>query len=230
MSNMLAWKYEGREVRTVQREGQPWWVAKDVCDVLELSNPSEALRGLDDDERDTLSNPEGISTDGRAQSINIVNEPGLYSLILRSRKPEAKRFKRWITHEVIPSIRKTSGYSMPNSRGSVVQQAEFLLELARKEEEQDRQIADAKRIAQAALDVSESNYGMYSVLAFARLHNLPMPNAQASNHGKNLSNVCKERGLKTGRVRDARWGSVNTYPETLLREYFGWDCAAKEVC
>lgn len=90
-------------VRTVIREGQPWFVAADVCRVLELSNPTVAVERLDEDERAKLNL-------GRQGEGTIVNEPGLYTLVLGSRKPEAKAFKRWITHEVIPSIRQTGGY------------------------------------------------------------------------------------------------------------------------
>lgn len=91
------------QVRTINRNGEPWFVAKDVCLALEISNPSDALKRLDEDERARLNL-------GRQGETNIVNEPGLYSLVLGSRKPEAKAFKRWITHEVIPSIRKNGGY------------------------------------------------------------------------------------------------------------------------
>nr|WP_276798908.1 Bro-N domain-containing protein [Cloacibacillus porcorum] len=86
----------------MERDGDPWWVAKDVCDVLELSNPRSTLALLDEDEKGV----QNLNTLGGNQSMTIINEPGLYSLILRSRKPEAKAFKRWITHEVIPAIRK----------------------------------------------------------------------------------------------------------------------------
>lgn len=91
------------EVRTVIREGQPWFVAADVCRVLELSNPTVAVERLDEDERAKLNL-------GRQGEGIIVNEPGLYTLVLGSRKLEAKAFKRWITHEVIPAIRKHGAY------------------------------------------------------------------------------------------------------------------------
>lgn len=98
------------EVRTVIVDDEPWFVAADVCRALELGNPSQAISRLDDDEV-TLTTNEGHSGKlGGPQKMNIVSEAGLYSLILKSRKPEAKRFKRWITHEVIPTIRKTGGY------------------------------------------------------------------------------------------------------------------------
>ena len=91
-------------MRTLTDEaGEPWFVAKDVCDILEISNPSDALKRLDDDERSRFNL-------GRQGETNIVNEAGLYVLVLGSRKPEAHEFKRWVTHEVLPQIRKTGGY------------------------------------------------------------------------------------------------------------------------
>lgn len=94
------------EVRTITNEGEPWFVAADVCRALELDKTWNALQRLDDDEKGTTS----ISTLGGTQEMSIINEPGLYTLVLGSRKPEAKAFKRWITHEVIPTIRKTGSY------------------------------------------------------------------------------------------------------------------------
>ena len=89
-------------VRIITREGEPWFVAADVCRALENSNNRDALSQLDDDEKGvTLTDPPGGE-----QELLIINEPGLYTLVLDSRKPEARAFKRWITHEVIPAIRK----------------------------------------------------------------------------------------------------------------------------
>ena len=95
------------DVRTVLKDGEPWFVAADVCKALEIGNPTDVMRRLDADER-TLVSIEGASN---GLPVNAVNEPGLYTLVLSSRKPEAKAFKRWITHEVIPSIRKHGLYA-----------------------------------------------------------------------------------------------------------------------
>jgi anti-repressor protein len=105
MSNEIQQFYfNNAALRTLTDEaGEPWFVAKDVCDILEISNPSDALKRLDDDERSRFNL-------GRQGETNIVNEAGLYSLVLGSRKPEAHEFKRWVTHEVLPQIRKTGGY------------------------------------------------------------------------------------------------------------------------
>lgn len=94
------------EVRTLNIENEPWFVASDVCKALDLGNASMTLSRLDDDEKGVSL----IDTLGGLQNMVTVNEPGLYTLVLGSRKPEAKAFKRWITHDVIPSIRKNGGY------------------------------------------------------------------------------------------------------------------------
>lgn len=101
--------YQDREIRTVIQDGQPWFVAKDVCGVLEIGNSRQALARLDEDESASfeMTHPQSST---KLIMMQAINEAGLYTLILGSRKPEAKQFKRWITHEVIPTIRKTGGY------------------------------------------------------------------------------------------------------------------------
>lgn len=99
----------GQRVRVVEGpDGEPWFVARDVCDCLELADTNKALLGLDHDEK---CEHEDYSCSGRRPLI--ISEPGLYSLILRSRKPQARTFKRWITHDVLPALRRTGHYSMP---------------------------------------------------------------------------------------------------------------------
>jgi len=99
--------YSGNQVRTIIKDDEVWFVAKDVCDILNHSNHKMAVSRLDEDE---VNKVYLIDSLGRQQQTTVVNEAGLYSLILTSNKPEARQFKRWITHEVIPTIRKTGGY------------------------------------------------------------------------------------------------------------------------
>lgn len=96
-------------VRTTMINGEPWFVAVDVCKALEIKNSRDAMTRLDDDEKDVAL----TDTLGGVQTSTVVNESGLYALVLGSRKPEAKAFKRWITHDVIPSIRKHGAYITP---------------------------------------------------------------------------------------------------------------------
>ena len=111
-------EFKGVKVRTVMNNGEPWFVASDVCEILDHSNSRAAIDSLDDDEK-------GVTiayTLGGNQQVNIINEPGLYRLIFTSRKDEAKEFKHWVFHEVLPSIRKTGKYELAanTDRKSVV--------------------------------------------------------------------------------------------------------------
>jgi prophage antirepressor-like protein len=109
-NGLKVFEFESRQVRVVDVDGEPWWVAKDVCDVLELG--TEQIRRLDDDEKGLRK----MQTLGGIQSLSVISESGLYALIVRSNKPEAKRFRKWVTSEVLPSIRKTGVYVSPRGK------------------------------------------------------------------------------------------------------------------
>lgn len=100
--------FRGASLRTLTDEaGEPWFVLKDCMSILDLGNPTETVKMFDKDE---FSTTEVIDSIGRRQQTYIISEPGLYRLVMKSRKPEAKEFQRWVTHEVLPQIRKTGGY------------------------------------------------------------------------------------------------------------------------
>lgn len=142
------------KVRTVQRDGAPWFVAADVCRALEIRNNRDALERLDDDEKGVAS----TDTLGGEQKVTTVNEPGLYALVLGSRKPEAKAFKRWITHEVIPSIRKNGAYATEDTIDRIVEDPDFGIRLlgqlkeerARRKALEERAALDAPKVLFAA--------------------------------------------------------------------------------
>jgi len=100
------------QIRVTEKDGQPWFVAKDVCDILGIANPSDAMNMLESDEKFTLGISEGKNLGFKHTNagINIINESGLYTIILRSNKPEARIFRKWVTSEVLPAIRKHGGY------------------------------------------------------------------------------------------------------------------------
>lgn len=146
-------------LRTIEKDGEPWFVATDVCKALEIGNPSQAMVRLDLDEKDTL-----ISNEGR--QMNIVSESGLYSLVLSSRKKEAKAFKRWVTHDVIPTIRKHGAYMTADTIKKAMQSPDFIIQLAtelKAEQDKNRQLeskieADKpKTIFADAVSVSHSS-------------------------------------------------------------------------
>jgi|GEM_PF-6565186 len=111
-SAIIPFSYDTQEIRVIKDEsGNPWWVAKDVCDILGLVDTNKAVVALDDDEKGANK----VRTQGGAQEMITISESGLYTLIIRSNKPEAKKFRKWVTSEVLPQIRKTGLYQSPVS-------------------------------------------------------------------------------------------------------------------
>lgn len=161
-------QYAGQQVRTIVVDGEPWFVLRDVMDVLGIGNPTETVRSLEEDE---FSSTEVIDSIGRRQSAYIVNEPGLYSLILRSRKAEAKAFKRWITHDVLPTIRRTGRYGSDVDMLTALPSAKLLrlaAEAAERAETLEAKVAaDAPKVE--AYDAFMDADGTYSVGAVAKM-------------------------------------------------------------
>ena len=145
-------------VRVVIRDDEPWFVAADVCRALDVGNPSQALTRLDEDEKmTTLISNEGAAS-GKS-SMAFVNEPGLYALVLSSRKKEARAFKRWITHEVIPDIRKHGMYMTSSIVQQVVGNPRAFAELALAyADEKDRRVAAERKIEEQKPLVQFANH------------------------------------------------------------------------
>lgn len=122
MSNIQIFNYQSNEVRTVEMGGEPWFVLKDVCNILGISKYRDTAARLDADERGSVE----VDTLGGTQQVIAVNESGLYHVILRSDKPEAAPFRKWVTSEVLPTLRKTGSYMMPKMTKEM--QAIFLLD------------------------------------------------------------------------------------------------------
>lgn len=164
MSNLLLFSYNDQQVRTVEIDGEPWLVIADVCKVLGLSNPTMAAQSLDEDD---LSTTEVIDALGRKQQVRTTNESGVYQLIFQSRKPEAKQFKRWVTHEVIPQIRETGRYNAPVLTGPELM-ARALIEATATIEKADALVLELKPKAEA-FDALVSSTGDYSINETAKI-------------------------------------------------------------
>ncbi|QMS91721.1 hypothetical protein HUN01_30525 [Nostoc edaphicum CCNP1411] len=136
MSNLSIFSFESHEIRFIDTAESPWWIAQDICKVLELDDVSKAVSRLDDDEKLIRT----LRVSGQGRETLCVNESGLYSLVLTSRKAQAKRFKKWLTSEVIPAIRKTGVYSVQSLR-SLTSNAK-LVELTDKQNTLRQQIKD----------------------------------------------------------------------------------------
>lgn len=123
MNELRLFQFEDNQIRTVSSNGIIWFAAVDVTDALGIKNPSDAIKPLDEDERTRFNL-------GRQGSANFISEPGLYKLIGASRKPAAKRFNRWVTHEVLPSIRKHGAYMTPETIEKAIYNPDFIINLA----------------------------------------------------------------------------------------------------
>jgi prophage antirepressor-like protein len=120
---ILPFSFNGNQLNVIQQNEEAWFNAKDVCFLLEIQNVTQAVNRLDEDERSMFNI-------GRQGETNFINESGLYSLVLSSRKPEAKQFKRWITHEVLPAIRKHGGYLTPTKTEELLANPDLIIEMA----------------------------------------------------------------------------------------------------
>ena len=217
-------------VRVTQRDDGLWFVAADVCAALDIANSRDAVASLDDDERDVAT----IDTLGGKQTMTLVSEPGLYSLILRSRKPEARVFKRWITHEVIPSIRKHGSYALPNFNSPIeAAEAWIAAEKARlaaedvavhairtKAEIGSRREATSMATASAAVRKNHAledtlgigrNYRQVKAVEWLAEEFLSLP-GMYSQVGKKISELSARMGYPTRMVPDEKYpGGVKSY-------------------
>lgn len=135
MSNIQIFNYQSNEVRTVEMGGEPWFVLKDVCNILGISKYRDTAARLDADERGSVE----VDTLGGTQQVIAVNESGLYHVILRSDKPEAAPFRKWVTSEVLPSIRKNGAYMTPETLQAAILNPDTMIQLCQQlKAEQDK--------------------------------------------------------------------------------------------
>nr|DAK43792.1 MAG TPA: repressor domain protein [Bacteriophage sp.] len=181
-------------VRTMVINGSPWFVAKDVCECLDINNSRQALARLDSDEKNSVILNDG--TPGNPEK-GIVNEYGLYSLVLSSRKPSAKAFKRWITHEVIPAIRKHGAYMTGETLEQALTSPDFLIRLATELKTEQ----EARKMAEAQIEADKPK------VLFA--------DSVAASHGSilvgELAKLLNQNGIDIGQNRLFNWLRENGY-------------------
>jgi anti-repressor protein len=150
MNELQVFSYEGNEVRTVQKDGETWWVVADVCDYFGVTNRNRAMQGIDEDEKGGTQ----MMTPGGTQQVAIVSEAGLYSLLfalqpskargvsdeyIAERELQLRKFRRWVTHEVLPSIRKHGAYMTPETIEAALINPDTIIRLATKLKEEQEQ-------------------------------------------------------------------------------------------
>jgi len=214
---LQSFKFDLTPIRAVMIDGEPWFIATDVTFVLGLGNPRSSLGLLDEDEKGVHS----MDTPGGTQQATIINESGLYSLILRSRRPEARPFRKWITSEVIPSIRKTGSYGLPPAPLALPSYPDALRQLASTIEEKDRLVQEnAALIPKAeAFDALMESDGTYSVSATAKILNLGLGQTK-------LFALLRERGILMDRKRSGNENHNVPYQKYLDAHYFTVDTKA----
>lgn len=203
MTDLTVFTYDAADVRTFLRDGEPWFVAPDICSVLGIGNPRQAVSYLDDDE--VIQVPV-ITNDGSGRELptNLVSEAGLYSLILRSRKPEAKAFKRWITHEVLPAIRKTGRFeSTPAIPQTYAEALQLAADQARQLVEREHQLLEAAPKVEA-WDQLASADGDYAVADAAKMLSR---NPQIVIGRNRLFSWMSQEGWIYRRGGDKRWAA-----------------------
>ena len=198
--NEMVKVFENKEfgkVRVVTIDKEPWFVSADVCRALEIGNPRQAMTRLDDDEKNTVILNDG--TPGNPEKT-VVNEPGLYSLVLSSRKPSAKKFKRWVTHEVLPSIRKHGMYATKETVEAMINDPDYGIELLKtiKEERQ------AKEQLKVELDQSKEWYTIKRVAQFNDV-------SWKTFSWRKLKEASADLGYEVKKAFDANYGQGNVY-------------------
>jgi prophage antirepressor-like protein len=221
MSNIIPFNYESQQIRVIQDEqGEPLWVAKDVCQILGLEDTHKAVERLDEDEKGRKT----IPTLGGNQEMWVINEPGLYTLIIRSNKPDAKKFKRWITHEVLPSIRKTGSYEVGtlSEIDLIIKSAQALKQIELKQIDHDNRLT----FLEVKSYQNSGHTGYWTISAWCKLNNLMLTLDEANRKGRESVKLSREWCVEIGKVRDERFGEVNSYREDVLEEIF----SLTEVC
>ena len=201
------------QVRTMMISGSPWFVAKDVCECLGITKHRDAVSRLDGDERGSVE----VDTLGGTQQMAAVNEYGLYSLVLSSRKPSAKAFKRWITHEVIPAIRKHGAYMTGETLEQALTSPDFLIRLATELKTEQ----EARRLAEQKIEADKPK------VLFA--------DSVAASHGSilvgELAKLLNQNGIDIGQNRLFNWLRENGYRYaargriTTCRRKEVWKCS-----
>lgn len=194
--NQLTEVFNGHHLRVIQQNGEAWFLLNDVVRILELSNSRMVKDRLDDDVSSTYPIQDSL---GRTQQATFVNEDGLYDVILDSRKPEARKFRKWITSEVIPSIRKHGAYATDQTIENIMNDPEFGIQLLTnlKEERTKRQEAETQRdqvVQQQRIDQPYTNFGRV------------VSNSNSSiNVGAFAKMMYDEHGIKIGRNKMFKW-------------------------
>lgn len=221
MSDIVPFEFEGNPVRMVEIDGVPWFVAADVCAVLALTDVRQAVQRVD--QHDRCQAPV-VDSAGRVQPRTwMVNESGVYDLVIRSDKPKARKFRRWMTSEVLPEIRRTGSYSGPGALAARPESELDLIIAAAQEMKRMREAleataaaaieaADDARMANARIDAIEGRHDWFSALGYAKTYGLRTDSVSLARLGKLAATMGRAEGVDPNKVQHAHYGAVNEFP------------------
>ena len=193
MNEPQIFNFNGAQIRTIEKNGEPWFVLKDVCQVLELSNPRMVKDRLPED----VSSTYPLQTAGGVQQTTIINEDGLYDVILESRKPEARAFRKWVTSEVLPAIRQHGAYMTPAKIEEVLLNPDTIIDLAQRlkhaNEERDKLVQKVESARPLVLFAKSVTASKNSILV------------------GELAKLIKQNGVDMGQNRLFAWMRENGY-------------------
>lgn len=225
-------------VRVEIRNGEPWFCLVDVCNILGISNSRQLLQRLF---KDGVCLTDTIDNLGRVQTINFINEPNLYQTIMGSRKPEARDFAYWVTHEVLPSIRKTGSYSLEDDP-SITPQTKILVNHERQIYNLNNQVScldnqvgcmqtDIDDHEMRLIEIEDTQVvikaaqkylieeGSHTILQFSQYCGLDLSEVEKQKLGRQATSICKQHGLFMGSAKAGRF-IAHTYPYPVLVEVF----------
>lgn len=200
-NKIQVWNYESSEIRTIQKDGEPWFVLADVCRVLEIARGTKVAERLEEDEVRQTSITDSL---GRQQKAYIINESGLYTVILRSGKPQAKPFRKWVTSEVLPSIRKHGAYMTEQTLERALTSPDFLIELATqlKTEQEQRRRLETTVAAQSKQMEQDKPKVLFADSVTASSSSILIGE---------LAKLIKQNGVDIGQRRLFEWMRANGY-------------------
>lgn len=247
MENKLAifdYKNLGSVRTYLDEQGEPWFCLSDVCSILGISNSRQLLQRLF---KDGVCLNDTIDNIGRVQTVNFINESNLYQTIMGSRKPEARDFTYWVTHEVLPSIRRTGMYLPQTTEGLMTVAMQTITEGFRRQEEinerqakfNENQLKTNSNLTTRMIHLEDDLYtermlklqmmrehaevvrnSYLSVLGYMKYNGMEDINVDTNRLGRLASKMCRERNIEPAKIKDNRFGFVNGYPYEILDEVF----------
>lgn len=211
-------EFNGNPVRVVMINEEPWFVASDITTALGFTRARDAVRMVDNEDKGAHQ----MRTPGGMQEVIILSESGMYTLVLRSDRPDAKAFKRWVTHEVLPAIRKTGAYVTPvaAARNADLDALRTMIDaIEQTRAEQERQAAAIESVTQrteeteARVAAIEGRHDWFSALGYARLHDLPTSHVWLNRLGRTAGQIGRRQGLEAHKTQHSLFGEVNMWPE-----------------